>query len=216
MPEISAEAMPDPVEIWDRLWRGLMFDIVFIGAIFAAAALYLLIKYRRGNCHDKGNAPRLSAAAAIGWAVIPAIIFLADDLFLAARNFELWNVYRNVPANAYVIELKSAMWSWSFAYPEGITAANELRVPAGRPVMLKMTSRDVVHSLFIPDFRIKEDSMPGRTTYLWFYPKKPGEHVITCAEYCGVLHSGMHGKVIVMPSDEFFRWIKEGNKKEPL
>jgi len=75
-----------------------------------------------------------------------------------------------------------------------------------------MTSRDVVHSFFLPDFKVKEDLMPGRVTYLWFYPKEPGEHLITCAEYCGVIHSSMMGTVIAMPQDEFNKWI-EAEKK---
>ena len=78
-----------------------------------------------------------------------------------------------------------------------------------------MTSRDTLHSHYIPDFRIKEDSMPGRVTYIWFYPEEPGEHVVTCAEYCGLLHSKMYGKLIVMPEDEFETWYKsEGDASE--
>jgi cytochrome c oxidase subunit 2 len=74
---------------------------------------------------------------------------------------------------------------------------------------MRMTSRDVIHSFYLPDFKVKEDSMPGRVTYLWFYPKEPGEHIITCAEFCGVLHSNMRGTVIAMPEDEFNKWLAE-------
>src|SRR3989304_4731365 len=66
---------------------------------------------------------------------------------------------------------------------------------AAKPILVRMTGRDVIHSMYLPDFKVKEDSMPGRITYLWFYPKEPGEHTITCAEYCGILHSGMAGNV---------------------
>jgi cytochrome c oxidase subunit 2 len=105
------------------------------------------------------------------------------------------------------------MWRWDFTYPNGVQVTNELRVPAGKPVMLRMTATDVVHSFYLPDFRVKEDSMPGRVTYLWFYPRKPGEHLATCAEFCGMMHSKMIGKVIVLPPEEFTAWYDEEAKK---
>jgi cytochrome c oxidase subunit 2 len=143
------------------------------------------------------------------WALIPAFIFMADDLYLAGKTWALFNDYRNVPENSYEIKLESAMWSWNYTYPNGVEAMNDLRVPAGRPVVMRMTSRDVIHSFYLPDFKVKEDSMPGRVTYLWFYPKEPGEHIITCAEFCGVLHSNMRGTVIAMPEDEFNKWLAQ-------
>ncbi len=103
--------------------------------------------------------------------------------------------------------------SWDYTYPNGVQTQNVLRVPAGKPVMLRMTSRDVVHSHFIPDFRVKEDSMPGRITYLWFYPQEPGKHIVSCGEYCGIMHSYMVGNLIVMPEDEFNAWYEQEGAK---
>ncbi|MEE8573899.1 MAG: cytochrome c oxidase subunit II, partial [Thermodesulfobacteriota bacterium] len=80
-------------------------------------------------------------------------------------------------------------------------------------ILVRMTSTDVVHSLFLPDFKVKEDSMPGRVTYLWFLPKKPGEHILTCTEYCGVMHSMMHGKVIAMEEAAFNKWLSDEQAK---
>jgi hypothetical protein len=105
------------------------------------------------------------------------------------------------------------MYSWDYTYPNGVRTQNELIVPAGKPVMLRMTSRDTLHSHYIPDFRVKEDSMPGRVTYLWFHPTKPGEHLVTCAEYCGVMHSYMAGRVIVKSADEYAAWMKQEETK---
>jgi cytochrome c oxidase subunit 2 len=209
----SAETIPDPREGWDELWRELMIDIIIIGVIFAAVTIYLLIRYRRRHPDEVGNARELSPLAAFGWVIIPAFVFMADDLFLAAKSFDLWNKYRNVPPNPLVIDAEGYMWGWDFMYQEGITTTNELRVPAGRHIKIRLTSRDVVHSFFIPDYRVKWDSVPGKENYLWFYPKNTGEHIITCTEFCGALHSNMFGKVIAMPEDEFNRWIEENKAK---
>lgn len=204
--------IPDIPGGWQHLFNEMLIDITVIGIIFAAITIYFLIRYRRRRPGQEGRPPKLTIAAAVGWALIPSFIFMADDLYLAAEGWTLYNDYRTVPENAYEVKLEGAMWSWNFKYPEGVETVNELRVPAGTPIVVRMTSRDVVHSFFLPDFKVKEDLMPGRVTYLWFYPKEPGEHLITCAEYCGVIHSSMRGTIIAMPRDEFNKWI-EAEKK---
>lgn len=204
----ESKKINDPAEGFDHLWFDVMVDITIIGMIFAVITLYFMYKYRRRDPDEEGSQKPLSSMSVIGWAVIPVFIFMADDFFLSANGWQLYNTYRQVPENALEVKLESAMWTWDYTYPNGVQTFNELRVPAGRPVVLRMTSRDTLHSHFIPDFRIKEDSMPGRVTYLWFYPKAPGEHIVTCAEYCGHLHSRMSGKVIVMPEEEFNAWYQ--------
>ena len=169
---------------------------------------WFLIRYRRRDPNQEGSASKLSAALAVGWVVVPVFIFMADDFYLAAKGWKLWNDYRDVPAERLEVRLESGMYSWDYTYPNGVSVQNELRVPAGKPILLRMTSRDTIHSHFIPDFRVKEDSMPGRVTYLWFHPREPGEHVITCAEYCGLMHSYMVGKVVVLPPAEFTSWYE--------
>lgn len=210
----GTKELNDPAAGWDHLWKEVMLDIFVIGVIFALITVYFMIRYRRRSPGQEGKPFKLSVPAAIGWAVIPAFIFIAVDLFLAAKGWTLWNDYRQVPENHLEIKLESAMWTWDYTYPNGIKTYNELRVPAGKPVLLRMTSRDTLHSHWIPDFRVKEDSMPGRVTYMWFYPKKPGEHLVTCAEYCGLLHSRMYGKVIVMPETEFNQWYEHQGAKQ--
>jgi len=205
----AADKINDPAQGWDRLWQTVIFDITVLGVLFALVAAYFVWKYRRRSPDQEGSAPKLSAAMAVGWVVIPSFIFMADDFFIAARGWQLWNDYRQVPADRLEVKMESGMYSWDYTYPNGVRAQNELRVPAGKAVVLRMTSRDTIHSHFIPDFRVKEDSMPGRVTYLWFYPQKPGEHVITCAEYCGIGHSYMAGKVIVLPPEEFASWYQQ-------
>lgn len=205
-----ADAIKNPAVEWDRLWHEVIVDITVIGIIFALVMAYFLIKYRQPKDGvRKVFAPKLTPAAAVAWVVIPVFVFLADDLFVAANGWVLWNDYRTVPAKHMEVQLESGMYSWDFTYANGVRAQNILRVPEGMPVVMRMTSRDTLHSFFIPDFRVKEDSMPGRVTYLWFLPDKVGEHVITCGAYCGVGHSYMPGKVVVMPAAEFDAWLKQ-------
>jgi cytochrome c oxidase subunit 2 len=211
----AATKIHDPAAGWNHLWNEVIIDITVIGVIFALIMAWFLVKYRRrAGGPETGSAPRLSPAAAVAWVVIPVFVFLADDLFVAANGWALWNDYRDVPAARLEVQLESGMYSWDYTYANGVRVQNELRVPAGKPVMLRMTSRDSLHSHWIPDFRVKEDSMPGRVTYLWFYPEKPGEHVVTCAAYCGVMHSYMAGKIIVMPEAEFNAWLDQEAAKQ--
>jgi cytochrome c oxidase subunit 2 len=191
----AAEVIKSPSVGWDHLWNEVLIDITVIGIIFALITAYFVIRYR--------------ATKPVGWVVIPVFVFLADDLFVAANGWALWSNYRNVPADRLEIKLESGMYSWDYTYPNGVRTQNQLTVPAGKPIMLRMTSRDSLHSHWIPDYRVKEDSMPGRVTYLWFYPQEPGEHVVTCASYCGVMHSYMAGKVIVLPPEKFKVWLDE-------
>ena len=209
----AADAIKDPAAGWDRLWHEVLVDIWILGIAFALITAFFIIKYRRRSVDEVGRAGRLTAVAAVGWTVIPMFIFMADDFFLAANGWQLWNAYRQPPADRLEIKLESGMYSWDYTYPNGVRVQNELKVPAGKPVLLRMTSRDTIHSHFIPDFRVKEDSMPGRVTYLWFYPQKPGEHIVTCAEYCGIMHSYMVGKVVVVPEAEFTAWYAQEEKK---
>lgn len=209
---LAAAEPKDPARVWDQLWREYLIDVGVIFVVFAALGAWFMLRYRRRSPEEEGDGPRLTRLASVGWAVIPAFAFMADDFYLAAKTWQAWNVYREVPADRLEVKLESAMWRWDFTYPNGVQVTNELRVPAGKPVMLRMTATDVVHSFYLPDFRVKEDSMPGRVTYLWFYPRKPGEHLATCAEFCGMMHSKMIGKVIVMPPEQFAAWYDEEAK----
>ncbi len=211
--EIEETVIPDNVAGWDSLWHEIMVDITIIGVIFAVVTIWFMWRYRRRDPDQEGAMPKLSTAQAVGWAVIPVFIFMADDFYLAAKGWQLWNDYRDVPDERLEIRMESAMWTWDYTYPNGVRTFNELRVPVGTPVLLRMTSRDTIHSHWIPDYRVKEDSMPGRITYIWFMPREPGEHVVTCAEYCGHLHSRMKGKLIVMPEAEFDAWYRSEGAK---
>ncbi len=208
------QEVPNLIEEWDKLWHEMLIDITIIGIIFAIVTIYLMFRYRRRRPDEEGGRFKLSTLGVMGWTLIPAFIFMADDIFLAAKNFEVWQKYRNVPENAYVVEVEAYMWGWDVNYPEeNITISNELVVPQDRPVMVRLKSRDVVHSFFAPELRVKWDAVPGMTTYLWFNTHTRGEYVFTCTEYCGLLHSGMYGKIRVVSVDEFNSWLEDHREK---
>jgi heme/copper-type cytochrome/quinol oxidase subunit 2/cytochrome oxidase Cu insertion factor (SCO1/SenC/PrrC family) len=204
----------DPAEGWNTLWDHVLVDLYVIGIVFSIVALYFIFAYPRRNEKQEGSMPVMSRGTAMAWAIIPSFIFLADDFYLAASGWKLWNDQRRVPAGALEIQLTGQMYNWTFDYGNGVTNDTDsegrpiLTVPAGKPVAVRMRSEDVVHSFFIPDFRIKEDLMPGRVTYLWFYPKAVGEHVFTCTEYCGMGHSAMWGKVKIVPQADFDKFLQ--------
>ena len=114
------------------------------------------------------------------------------------------------PADAFDISVVGKQWMWYLQHPEGRSEINELHVPLGQAVKLTMTSQDVIHSFFVPAFRIKQDVLPGRYTMIWFRPTKVGQYHLFCAEYCGTNHSEMTGWVHVMEPADYERWLSEG------
>jgi cytochrome c oxidase subunit II len=111
------------------------------------------------------------------------------------------------PADAIDIYVMAKQWMWKFSYPQGLSSVERLTVPAGRPVRLVMTSRDVIHSLYIPALRLKQDVIPGRYVTMWFTADRPGIYPIYCAEYCGVSHSRMHGELVVLSDEDYDAWL---------
>ncbi len=216
----AKDALPNPAADWDHLWHEIFIDLMVIGGIFAVAAFIMLIKYRAKSPDQEGSGPTLTKAQALGWALIPATIFMADDFFLAAKGWTLWNTYRTVPENAYEIKVMGTKWNWSFTYPNGVETdyypteakgerGHGLVIPVGQPIVLRMTSDDVIHSFGMAGYRVKEDLMPGRTTYIWFNPSEPKESWVTCTEFCGNAHSNMYAPVKAIPRKDFDAWMKK-------
>lgn len=141
-------------------------------------------------------------ALEIVWTAIPLLLVMVMFYF-GYVDFEF---IRNPPAGALPVEVTARQWSWLFHYQNG-REDDVLRVPLGRPVALTMTSLDVLHCLFIPAFRIKEDCVPGMKTHLWFDADETGAYEIFCTEYCGVGHSHMRSQVVVMPAADFDAWL---------
>jgi cytochrome c oxidase subunit 2 len=191
------------------------FAFIFIYSIAAVmligitiAIIYFLIKYNKKKNPEpadiKGN-----LIAEMLWTIIPTIIVMG--MFYVG-----WSSYvalRYVPAGAIEIDVEARMWSWKFTYPSGVTDS-ELYVPLNKPVKLNITSKDVIHSFYVPAFRIKVDAVPGLTTYATFNPTKKGDFDILCAEYCGVRHAYMLSKVHVVDEDEYAAFLEGKLKKD--
>ena len=175
--------------------------------LITGVMIFFVIRYSRKknqNPEDiKDNLP-----LEILWTAIPTILVLAM-FWVGWKGF----VYmRTPPADAIPIKVMARQWSWTFTYPNG-KQDSVLRVPVRKPINLLLYSADVVHSLFIPAYRIKEDCVPGMETHLWFLPDELGSYDLFCSEYCGVSHSAMITKVEVMSEKDFDAWYK-GEPKE--
>jgi cytochrome c oxidase subunit 2 len=162
--------------------------------------LYFVYRYSRKrspNPEDiKDNLP-----LEIIWTVIPTLLVLAM-FWVGWKGFQYM---RTVPSDAMLVKVTARMWSWSFQYENG-RQSDTLNLPLGRPVKLSITSVDMLHSLSIPAFRVKEDAVPGMETYLWFLPDEAGTYDLFCTEYCGTGHSAMTTTVEVMPIKVFESW----------
>jgi cytochrome c oxidase subunit 2 len=140
----------------------------------------------------------------IAWTIIPLVIVLV--MFYV--GYVGYMPMRNAPKDAIVIKTEGRMWQWEFTYPNG-KKSNNLYVPLNKPVKLLMTSPDVIHSLFIPAFRVKEDVVPGKETMLWFKAQELGEYDVFCAEYCGLRHSYMVSKAFVQDENKYNDWVAD-------
>jgi cytochrome c oxidase subunit 2 len=123
---------------------------------------------------------------------------------------------RTPPRGATEVYVVAKQWMWKLQHEEGQREINELHVPVGRDVKMIMTSQDVIHSFYVPAFRIKQDVLPGRYTTFWFHAVKPGAYHLFCAEYCGTQHSGMIGQVVVMEPAQYEAWLGGGAPAAPL
>jgi cytochrome c oxidase subunit 2 len=171
----------------------------------AAAALYFFVKYRRRSDHDTTPYVEPTALHEVLFIGIPLGLFL----LWFAIGFTQFVTLRTPPRDAMDVYVQGKKWMWKFAYAGGPNGADVLRVPAGRPVRLLMTSQDVIHSFYVPAFRVKMDVLPGRYTETWFEASRPGRFPIFCTEYCGLGHSAMLGEVEVLPQAAFDEWIAQ-------
>jgi cytochrome c oxidase subunit 2 len=176
--------------------------------VVAAVILFFLIKYRRNSTVDRSETKNSNLTMEITWSIIPLFIFI----FLFGWGARLYLRESEVPANAAEIHVIGKQWMWKIEHLQGKREINELHVPVGQTVKLVMTSQDVIHSFFIPSFRIKEDVLPGRYTTQWFKPTKTGSYQIFCAQYCGTNHALMIGRLVVQGPAEYAEWLRSGSE----
>jgi cytochrome c oxidase subunit 2 len=176
-----------------------MLSSTFVGLL----AIYFFFRYRE----TKRNASTPIVTPSVRFEVliigVPLLFFLIW-VWIGFRDY-LW--YTSPPRNAIDVYVTGKKWMWHFAYPDGPNGNAVLTVPADRPIRLLMTSRDVIHSFYVPEFRVKQDVIPGRYTEIWFEATKAGRYRIYCAEFCGTWHSQMVGYVVVLPPAQFDTWM---------
>jgi cytochrome c oxidase subunit II len=181
------------------------FDVLmFFGLMIPM--FYFIRRYRRRTDNDKVSALTHHTMLEITWTIIPSILVIAL-FFVGLKGYLMASV---APANAMEIRTTAEMYMWTFTYPNGNTTVNELVVPKDKPVKLLMSSKDVLHSFFVPEFRVKQDVIPGTYTTLWFQPTAQRETTLFCTEYCGVGHSEMMAKVRVMEQKDYDNWLETG------
>jgi cytochrome c oxidase subunit 2 len=187
----------------DALYFYLILISAFFTLLIAGAILVFAVKYRRGSPADRRQGQTHFFWLELTWIVIPFLLTMT----MFAWGAKLYFHQVRPPAGALEINCIGRQWMWKFQHPEGNSEINDLHVPLNRPIKLQMISEDVIHSLFLPAFRVKQDVLPGRYTTLWFQPTKVGQYHLFCAEYCGAKHSEMRGRVIVMEPSDYEAWL---------
>ena len=187
----------------DHLTYYLLAVATIFSVLIFALVFYFAIKYRRRTNHERPVEIEGALPLEILWSVIPFLLMMVMFGWGASIFFEM----SRPPDDAMNIYVVGKQWMWKAQHLEGRREINELHVPLGRPVKLTMTSEDVIHSFFMPAFRVKFDVLPGKYTTAWFNPTKPGKYHLFCAEFCGTLHSGMIGWVYVMEPAEYEKWL---------
>lgn len=187
----------------DNLTFFLVGMSTFFTVLIALMVIVFAVKYRRRNPDQVGSSFENSAFLEITWTVIPLLIVL----FTFGWGLKVFFGLSRPPADAVSYYVTGKQWMWKLQHPTGQREINELHVPVGQPTRLVMTSEDVIHSFFVPAFRVKADVVPGRTTSLWFTPTKPGRYHLFCTEFCGTEHSRMIGSIVVQEPGDYQAWL---------
>lgn len=194
----------NPATLVDRSFYFIIgFSFVFLFVV-TLVMIWFVIRYRRSK-HNTPSDIRGNWKLETIWVVLPTIIALS----MFVSGWKSYTGLRNVPDGALEIAVIGQSFSWLFYYPNGKETEDKIVVPVNKPVKLNITSSDVIHSLFIPAFRVKADAVNGIQTYAWFLPEKEGEYFFQCTEFCGTGHADMTGVVRVVSQDEYDEWIEE-------
>jgi cytochrome c oxidase subunit 2 len=192
----------------DALFYAVMGVTTAVAVAIFVTMIVFGIRYRSGS-----KAPRAEDVPAaqerarkrfeLGWTLTPLLLFFAAFVWASRLYIER----AQAPENAMAVFVVAKQWMWTTQHEGGQREIDELHVPLGQPVRLVMTSQDVIHSFFVPSFRVKQDVLPGRYTEIWFTPTQAGRFHLFCAEYCGTDHARMGGSVVVLEPAEFQQWL---------
>jgi cytochrome c oxidase subunit II len=196
----------------DALYFYLLGVTAFFTLLIFLAIVYLALRYRRGRPEDR---PRPHAEQfwimEAAWIGVPFLLTITMFAWGATLYFDM----RTPPTDAIELAVVAKQWMWKIQHPQGRSEINNLHVPTGRAVRLNIISEDVIHSFFIPAFRVKMDVLPDRYTSLWFEATEPGEYYLFCAEYCGTEHADMSGRVVVMEPADYAAWLAGATTEPP-
>ena len=205
LPESASTLSPE----LDALFYFVYWLSVAIFLAVTFAVIYFAVEYRRRDENEVPPIVHENKALEAAWIVIPTILVL----IVFTWGFRSYLKLNTPPPNSYEINVTAKQWLWEFTYPNGKTSTGEMHVPVDRPIRVVMNSTDVLHSFFVPAFRVKQDIIPNRYTSVWFEATDVGEHDIFCTEYCGTQHSGMLGKVIVESASAFNTWVNTSDSE---
>lgn len=189
----------------DNLYAFLLVASFVSCVILIGGMVFFVWKYRRKTNNDKTAYITHNTFLEFLWSFIPLVIFLG----VFGWGWYIYHDMRTMPKDALEVHVFAKQWAWEFEYKSGVKTGNLIVVPVNKDVKLIMTSKDVLHSFYIPSFRIKQDVIPGRYTALWFNADKLGEFHVFCAEFCGTQHSGMMATLKVVPQAEYDAWLEE-------
>src|SRR5919201_4287622 len=196
----------------DALFFALTLISLFFMIVIFLPIIFFSVKYRRGSSADRSNPKFGSLWIESGWTIGPILL----SLVLFAWNALAYFRVERRPSNAIEVQVVGKQWMWKIQHAEGKREINELHLPVDRTVALTLTSQDVIHSFFVPAFRVKQDVVPGNYTSEWFKATRTGEYPIFCSQYCGTQHARMVGRVVVMQPQAYERWLKTGEQTESI
>jgi cytochrome c oxidase subunit II len=196
----------------DWLFWSLAVVTLFFTVVIFFPLTWFAIKYRRGSKADRTNPSLGSNLIEVGWTSFPIVLSIALFSWGAVTYFHI----ERPPPNALQVQVVGKQWMWKLQHAEGKREINELHVPLGQAITLTMTSEDVIHSFFVPAFRMKQDVVPGKYVTEWFKPTRLGEYHLFCSQYCGTQHSAMIGRVLVMEPAAYQAWLTSGESNESI
>jgi len=198
----------------DLLYNVIMWGSTLLFIAIIAVGIYFVIKYRRTSANMKAEKHVIhNTTLELSWTIIPLILVM----IIFVWGYKDYLKLSIPPADSMVINVTGKKWFWQFNYPkEGKNMLNEVVVPQGRPVKLVMTSEDVIHSFYVPNFRVKKDVVPNRYSIVWFEAKDTGVFQVFCTEYCGDGHSGMMATLRVLSQSDYDKWLVESELSEDI
>ncbi len=184
---------------------------VFVILIFGGV-IYFTAKYRRRSPTERPPQIHIDMRLEVLWSIIPLILVMISF----AWGTSVFMNMAQAPEDALELRAVGRQWMWKLQHPSGAREINQMHIPVGKPIKVILASEDVIHSFYVPAFRIKMDVVPGRYTAAWFEATREGEFHLFCAEYCGTQHSGMIGRVVAMKPVDYQRWLSAQAVDEPV